>query len=209
MTSPQNTSQFDPLLLLADAMGAGGPSASIERMEAQGQRELVNSEVIPTEIQGGEDELTKLGFQLGEQVKDDPLFRRTVLPEGWKREPSDHSMWSYIVDELGRRRVAMFYKAAWYDRRADLSITTVHGYVSDCLDHDTAPILDDSWATREAVLAALDSIHKYEQERVEQWSGHAEDYAREYEREAREKLAKIEALRAELSGGETAAVAGG
>jgi len=201
MTSPRDTSKFDPMLLLADAMGPGGPSASIERMEAQGQRELVNSEVIPAEIQGSEDELTALGFQFGEPVDGDPLFRKAVLPEGWKRQPSDHSMWSYIVDPQGRRRVAMFYKAAPYDRRAFCRIQSLYGYVLDCLHEDRTPVLDETWATRDAVLAALDQIKTSELERAEEWSRHDADYAREYEADARAKVAKCEALATALTGG--------
>lgn len=126
MTSPRDTSKTDPLLLLLGAMGAGGNEQAIYDMEAQGQRELVASDVIPTQIMGGgEDDLTALGFQLGDQVDGDPLFRRATLPEGWKREAADHSMWSYIVDEQGRRRCSLFYKAAPYDRRASISIVTL------------------------------------------------------------------------------------
>jgi hypothetical protein len=32
-------------------------------------------------------------------------------------------MWSYILDDKGRERCAIFYKAAFYDRRAHLSIS--------------------------------------------------------------------------------------
>ena len=31
-------------------------------------------------------------------------------------------MWSHIVDAEGRKRVAVFYKAAFYDRRADMRL---------------------------------------------------------------------------------------
>ncbi|GIH70285.1 hypothetical protein [Sphaerimonospora thailandensis] len=199
MNSPRDTTKTDPLLLLADAMGPGGPSASIERWEAQGQQELVNSETIPTWIQGGsDDDLTALGFQLGEVVEDDPLFRRAVLPEGWARVPSDHSMWSHIVDPLGRRRVAMFYKAAPYDRKAHISLNTVYSYVQNCLYEGTTPVLDDTWATREDVLKVLAEIETYELAHVKEWSGHREDYAREYEAEAREKAAQCAQLADEL-----------
>lgn len=107
-----------PEVALAEAMLFGG-SESIEASEARGQRQMVESEVIPSE---GAEKLVDLGFELGDVVKEDPIFRATKLPEGWAREGSGHSMWSYIIDERGFRRVAIFYKAAFYDRHAYASL---------------------------------------------------------------------------------------
>lgn len=119
---PTNTSAIDPAehLLSALVLGATG---SIEAQEAAGQREIVNSTSIPTDCPA--DELEALGFTLGHVHEDDPLFRDAVLPEGWTREGSDHAMWSYIVDAEGFCRVAIFYKAAFYDRRAFASVERV------------------------------------------------------------------------------------
>ncbi|WP_433364264.1 hypothetical protein [Streptosporangium sp. CA-115845] len=200
MNSPRVPDDLDMMLLLADAMGGGDVSSAIERQEKQAQRELVNSTVIPTEIlSGSEEELTALGFKLGAVVEGDPLFRHAELPTGWKREGSDHAMGSYIVDELGRRRCSVFFKGAFYDRKAHLGITSVYGYLSDCLYEDAAPVLDDSWATREVVLKTLGEIRQSEQEGVDRWAGGSESYAAEYEAEHREKLAKIEALRSSFA----------
>lgn len=44
------------------------------------------------------------------------------MPDGWKKEPTDHDMWSRIVDEKGRERAMVFYKAAFYDQRADMRL---------------------------------------------------------------------------------------
>lgn len=98
-----------------------GPGA-IEAQEARGQREILNSTVIPISGSEGEagERLVALGFKLGD--KKDDLFRQAELPEGWEREGSDHSMWSYIVDERGFRRCAIFYKGAFYDREASITI---------------------------------------------------------------------------------------
>ncbi|MGI5155771.1 hypothetical protein [Microbispora sp. CA-102843] len=199
MSRPRNTR--DQIIPIPAIHGVHVPGA-IEEQEAEGAAAMQRGdcEIIPAKG-ASDEELTALGFTLGPVDANDPLFRQATLPPGWKRAGTGHSMHTDIVDEHGRKRIGIFYKAAWYDRRADLSITTVYGYVADCLYRDTVPILDDSWATREAVLAALDSISKYEQERADEWSGHTGDRAREYEQEAREKLAKIEAIRAELAGG--------
>lgn len=103
---------------LLDALAAGGQSEPIRRMERDGQRQLVNSDRLPSEFSGDRAEWEALGFTFGKPDANDPLFMSVTLPEGWGREGSDHDMWSYVVDETGRRRVAVFYKAAFYDRRA-------------------------------------------------------------------------------------------
>ncbi len=63
----------------------------------------------------------------------DDLFINVVLPDGWQKKPTDHSMWSDLVDERGRKRANIFYKAAFYDRSAHLNLVyryTVSGYES-------------------------------------------------------------------------------
>lgn len=120
----ENTSKRDPHEQFLGAFIEG--DHYIENMEAAGQRQVVESDVIPTELlRCTDDDLTALGFTLGDPVEDDPLFRHATLPEGWCREGSDHDMWSYIVDGEGKRRVAIFYKAAFYDRKAHLSLDQV------------------------------------------------------------------------------------
>ena len=99
-----------------------GMSGEIERMEAVGQQQFCESDVIPTNLAHGltEQRLRDLGFELGDQVGDDDLFRYARLPKGWERRATDHDMWSEIVDEQGRKRMSVFYKAAFYDRKASL-----------------------------------------------------------------------------------------
>ena len=108
----ENTSSRDPLIHL---LGGIGSDSYIEDMEAKGQQEIVGSEKLPADLKG---DFESLGFVLGEVDPDDPLFMDVTLPGGWKRQPTDHPMWSEIVDERGIARVAVFYKAAFYDRRA-------------------------------------------------------------------------------------------
>lgn len=120
---PVNTTERvkeSPLGMLGEAM-AVGTSAAIEGQEAAGQREIVHSDVLPTDRLDRE-KFEALGFKIGKPVEDDPIFTTVELPDGWSREGSDHAMWSYIVDERGMRRVAIFYKAAFYDRSAHVSI---------------------------------------------------------------------------------------
>lgn len=118
--SIENTSKMskdNPSLMLGLLMG--GASRGIEAMEADGQRQFVDSCQIPTAMRNCDDaSLTALGFVLGPVTPDDPMFREATLPKGWRKLPTDHSMWSKIVDETGTERFEVFYKAAFYDRSA-------------------------------------------------------------------------------------------
>ena len=106
--------------------------AGIELSEKAGQTALVNSTDMPLDMgREGQAAYEKIGFKFGDPIDD--LFIAATLPPGWTREPTDHSMWSYILDEHGRKRVAVFYKAAFYDRKAHanlenrFSVRTVYG----------------------------------------------------------------------------------
>lgn len=126
-TKPRNTkadaaTQAGGLLMLADMMfGAGGSSGAILRQEAQGQADLVASESLPS--QGSYDPAwAAMGVTFGEPFPHDPLFRSATLPKGWAKRGTDHSMWSDLVDDRGRKRASVFYKAAFYDRSAHMRV---------------------------------------------------------------------------------------
>lgn len=57
-------------------------------------------------------------MKFGPRLQGDPLFCHAELPAGWHKEATDHSMWSNLVDDKGRIRAKIFYKAAFYDRDA-------------------------------------------------------------------------------------------
>lgn len=122
MTSPRNTTaeakEF-PELMLAETMLRGG-SGAIEAQEAQGQRELVNSSVLPTDGLHRHPVFAHWGIVIGAVVPNDPMFTNVTLPAGWAKKETDHSMWSDLVDEKGRKRAGIFYKAAFYDRSAHI-----------------------------------------------------------------------------------------
>ena len=202
MSSPRVPDNLDLMLLFADAMGGGDTGAAIERQERQAQVELLNSTTIPSKMNGGsEEDLTALRFKLGAKVENDPLFRHAELPEGWSREGSDHAMWSYIVDQHGRRRCSLFFKGAFYDRDAFISVRAVAGYVSDCLDEDKTPILDEEWATRTAILEAVDKHIEQDRGYASMYENSDDDYSVKRLGELRERVAKAEALRATLTDG--------
>lgn len=116
----ENTSSRDPLVHLVG--GLGGLDRYIGEMEKAGQSQVVASELIPTDRRGiTNEELSTLGFVLGSTDEDDPLFQHAALPVGWAKKPTDHDMWSDIVDDEGRVRFNVFYKAAFYDRSAHMS----------------------------------------------------------------------------------------
>lgn len=121
----RNTAAQDPMLTMIEMLSGGRtPGAAIEAQEARGQRELVKSDVLPTE--GLAEAAKALGLVPGDTVAGDEMFTHVTLPEGWTKQRTDHSMWSDLVDDRGRVRASIFYKAAFYDRSA--SITAVRRF---------------------------------------------------------------------------------
>jgi hypothetical protein len=120
---------------LKNAMIASTPGG-IERQEAEGQTSFVASETIPRDIQGliyynrydikdsDIKKLTKIlekhGFKFESIKPVEEIFMACALPEGWTKKATDHSMWSDLLDEKGRKRAGIFYKAAFYDRSAHM-----------------------------------------------------------------------------------------
>lgn len=111
---------------LENATVASTPGG-IEAQEAQGQKDFVASETLPTKCP--RKELEELGFVFGEAADD--IFTYVQFPEGWTKSPTDHSMWSDLVDDKGRRRGGIFYKAAFYDRSAHMNLDSRIRYSRD------------------------------------------------------------------------------
>ena len=105
---------------IANAIVSETPGG-IEAQEARGQQDFVASDTLPIKCNScTREQLEAIGIEFGEPVDD--LFVAVRLPDGWKKIPSDHSMWSNLVDDQGRTRAHIFYKAAFYDRNAHISI---------------------------------------------------------------------------------------
>lgn len=138
MTSPRNTSSNMDAVDALEVLACG-----IEAQERRGQQELLQATTLPTDTSGRDAEFEALGFEFGAQVNGDPLFREAKLPAGWSRAGTEHAMWSQIVDERGLERVGIFYKAAFYDRRASMSITNVGAKIASQFIYgdDAAPTL--------------------------------------------------------------------
>lgn len=167
------------LLFLAEGMGSRGPGGAIEAMEKRGQQQLVNSDRLPSSLKGNRAEWEAVGFTFGDPDQSDPMFMPATLPEGWRREGSDHAMWSYLVDQHGRRRVAIFYKAAFYDRSAFMSLESLWAYVRQHVEEGGPLLLDSEWATRDAVIAAMREHVAENRKDAADFRGYAADPARD------------------------------
>lgn len=142
------------IAMLAGAMSGRSANELIGEQEKAGQRQLVNSDRLPAQMDGGREPFEALGFTFGEPDPRNPLFAPATLPAGWTRQAADHDMWSYLLDEHGRRRVSIFYKAAFYDRRATMYLIGVSGYLRDVALTGAPVITDDTWATQAALAQA-------------------------------------------------------
>ncbi len=121
---------------LGNALIAATPGG-IEAQEAAGQRELVGErDLLP--IKCPRKELESLGFIFGDNASNDPneIFVSASFPLGWSKKATDHSMWSDLLDDKGRKRGAIFYKAAFYDRSSHMSLNRRFNVSGNDLDAD-------------------------------------------------------------------------
>jgi hypothetical protein len=89
----------------------------IEAQEARGQRDLVETfNRLPHMKEREMDAALKMGFIIGDRI--DEVFVAATPPEGWTLRATEHSMHSDVIDDKGRERGGLFYKAAFYDRKA-------------------------------------------------------------------------------------------
>lgn len=193
-------SKEDPMLLLLSAMlhsDAGrDPSEAIYEQERRGQQQLCASESLPAQLNFGEDSanaLRSLGIEAGDPFEDDPLFRPVKLPAGWRKEATDHpyGYWTNLLDDKGRERAHIFYKAAFYDRSAHISFMncihfTTGRYLREDRGSEDLPGDDDAVVTRKLVGRNMKVLHRVECTAVKQEGGYeanrdfwaAEDKAR-------------------------------
>jgi hypothetical protein len=147
------------------------PSKAIENQEKRGQAEVVRAQRLPRKINDHsvpreifwagttrnmdyemKSQITsanveaytrtqyeKMGIEIISEADD--LFWNVKLPEGWKVNATDHSMWNEVRDNNGRKRMTFFYKAAFYDRSAFSNLQTrfqldVTHTADPCSDYD-------------------------------------------------------------------------
>ncbi len=76
-------------------------------------------QMLPVDgTEGQESEWEAIGVKLGDKAKGDDLFRFAEIPKGWKIVPTNHALWSDLVDAESKVRARIFYKYAFYDRQA-------------------------------------------------------------------------------------------
>lgn len=122
----------DGTIVLLESLLSGDSSAAILGQEARGQTSFVGSDTLPTDISMDDKKvLESVGVKFLGTVQNDPMFQYVELPAGWKKAPTDHSMWSSLLDEKGRKRASIFYKAAFYDRSAHLRTERRYGIEVD------------------------------------------------------------------------------
>lgn len=108
------------LMLMGGMTGdVDGMAESIERSHGAAMR---NSTQLPADMQRHRESFEAVGFVFGEPVDGDPIFLEVTMPEGWAKKPTDHPMWSDLVDGEGRRRGAVFYKGSFWDRSAHMHL---------------------------------------------------------------------------------------
>lgn len=100
-------------------------TGGVIEQEKRGQAELVASKQLPIDGLLGEDRprWEALGVKILDDGKsDDPLFCRVELPTGWRKIATSHNLWTDLVDETGKVRASICYKAAFYDRYARVQL---------------------------------------------------------------------------------------
>lgn len=123
---------------------AAATPGGIEAQEKRGQIEQTFRETLP--LQGTEPgekrkQYEALGFAFGEP--EDNLFVNVKFPKGWRKQPTYHDMWSNLLDEKGRKRGVIFYKAAFYDQRAHCCLETRFHVTDDYADKErTMSVVD-------------------------------------------------------------------
>ncbi len=125
-----------------DALGDQDTGAAIVRQEARGQQSFVQQETLPIDgLEIYQKPLETLGFKFGEPVDD--LFIAVEFPEGWAKKPTEHSMWSHLVDPQRNKRGGVFYKAAFYDRSAHFALNQRFGITEnyDRMDEEEPQVL--------------------------------------------------------------------
>jgi hypothetical protein len=94
----------------------------------------------------------KMGIKVFTTSKGDDLFIGVKLPEGWKKEATNHSMWNNLVDDKGHIRATFFYKAAFYDRDAFVNFKTRYNWDADYSNKETCSYRVVDGANNEVVF---------------------------------------------------------
>lgn len=151
-----------------ESLATGNVGQAIMNQGKRGQGDFVRSETLPQKCNGcNRSQLEAMGIQFHDNADD--LFVYVTLPNGWKKEATDHSMWSRLVDDKGRERASMFYKAAFYDRSAHIGISRRYNYG---LDYDSPEAAKTSSVRSNGIVWQSEPVDLSELDRDAQWKGH-------------------------------------
>jgi len=151
MRNQREPMQHTPAALLARLGGdtenfiAASTPGGIEAQEKRGQMEQAEKQTLPIDLQGRQKDFEKTGFVFGQKI--DSLFQEVAFPTGWSKKPTEHDMWTDIIDDKGHKRGSIFYKAAFYDRCAHASLSQ---RFSVCVDYESE--LQDCYVSDELGL---------------------------------------------------------
>jgi hypothetical protein len=98
--------------------------------EIMGQTRIAGQDRLPLDMNGiPRAAIESLGFVFGAPIDD--LFVAVTFPPGWTTRADGQALYTHLIDAQGHKRATVFYKAALYDRRADMDWLTrfrVNGY---------------------------------------------------------------------------------
>ena len=122
---------------------AASTPGGIEAQEKAGQIEQSFLETLPVTGTCTATEramFEALGFKFKHSRQQDQsrgpreLFADVEFPKGWRKRCTSHDMHTDLVDDKGRKRGGIFYKAAFYDQRADVHLTRRFSYCSEPIE---------------------------------------------------------------------------
>jgi len=113
----------------------------IEEMEQEGV-EMLRSQLLLLPVEGTmtdsyrsdcklQEDVTRAWQHMGvrfepipDEAVSDELFCQATIPSGWQivASKTNPHYWSDLIDDRGSIRASMFYKAAYYDRRAHITV---------------------------------------------------------------------------------------
>lgn len=128
MSSFNSNEELQGFITLIRAMS--GEQNVLENMEREGQQNAIRRVQLARNLQPNKEIWEQLGFKFYD-IEGDNVLCNATLPEGWSLEATEHSMWTNILDEQGRIRGQMFYKAAFYDRSAHMSLKQRYNICTD------------------------------------------------------------------------------
>ena len=120
-------------LTLINALDGRNRDADIvEIVERSAQDVAVSTTLMAKDMNPGREVWESLGFEFAD-IEGDDVLCRAKLPEGWTMNATDSQYWTEIRDENGMVRGKMFFKGAYYDRKARMALKQRYEI---CTDYD-------------------------------------------------------------------------